>query len=83
VTWPPPPPKVQAIAAAKPKEKPKELTPAERRAQEVAAFQAQTKTQVSLLVGGGALVLLLGLVTPATSWRTSSSSCWRSSWASR
>ena len=66
VTWPPPPPKVQAIAAAKPKEKPKELTPAEKRAQEVAAFKAQTKTQVSLLVGGGALVLLLGLVTPAS-----------------
>jgi NAD(P) transhydrogenase subunit alpha len=66
VTWPPPPPKVQAIAAAKPKDKPKELTPAEKRAQEVATFQAQTKTQVSLLVGGGALVLLLGLVTPAS-----------------
>jgi NAD(P) transhydrogenase subunit alpha len=66
VTWPPPPPKVQAIAAAKPKEKPKELTPEERRAQEIAAFKAQTKTQVSLLVGGGALVLLLGLVTPAS-----------------
>jgi hypothetical protein len=32
VTWPPPPPKVQAIAAAKPKEKPKELTPEEKRA---------------------------------------------------
>jgi H+-translocating NAD(P) transhydrogenase subunit alpha len=61
VTWPPPPPKVQAIAAAKPKEKPKELTPAEKRAaQEVAAFRAQTKTQVTLLVGGGALVLLWG-----------------------
>jgi NAD(P) transhydrogenase subunit alpha len=66
VTWPPPPPKVQAIAAAKPKEKPKELTPAERRAQEVEAFRAQTRTQVGLLAGGGALVLLLGLVTPAS-----------------
>jgi NAD(P) transhydrogenase subunit alpha len=66
VTWPPPPQKEQAIAAAKPKEKPKELTPAERRAQEVAAFKAQTRTQVGLLLGGGALVLLLGLVTPAS-----------------
>jgi NAD(P) transhydrogenase subunit alpha len=66
VTWPPPPPKVQAIAAAKPKEKPKELTPEEKRAAEAAAFRAQTRTQVSLLVGGGALVLLLGLVTPAS-----------------
>ncbi|MCU0856015.1 MAG: proton-translocating transhydrogenase family protein, partial [Rhodobacteraceae bacterium] len=35
-------------------------------AQEVAAFKAQTKTQVGLLVGGGALVLLLGLFTPAS-----------------
>jgi hypothetical protein len=42
ITFPPPPPKVQAIAA-KPKEKPKELTPEEKRAQEVAAFKAQTK----------------------------------------
>jgi NAD(P) transhydrogenase subunit alpha len=66
VTWPPPPPKVQAIAAAKPKEKPKELTPEERRAQETAAFKAQTRTQVGMLLGGGALVLLLGLFTPAS-----------------
>src|SRR5690606_4328919 len=34
VTFPPPPPKVQAIAAAKPKEKAKELTLEEKRAQE-------------------------------------------------
>ena len=40
ITYPPPPPKVQAIAAAKPKEKPKELTPAEKRAQEAAAFRS-------------------------------------------
>ena len=42
VTYPPPPPKVQAISAAQPKEKPKELTPAEKRAREVAAFRSQT-----------------------------------------
>jgi NAD(P) transhydrogenase subunit alpha len=66
VTWPPPPPKVQAIAAAKPKEKVKEPTPEERRAAEAAAFKAQTRTQVGLLLGGGALVLLMGLVTPAS-----------------
>jgi H+-translocating NAD(P) transhydrogenase subunit alpha len=62
VTWPPPPPKVQAIAAAKPKEKPKELTPAEKRAQEVEAFKAQTRSQVTLLGVGAALVLGVGLV---------------------
>ncbi len=66
VTWPPPPPKVAAIAAAKPKEKAKELTPEERRAQEVAAFRAQTRNQVTLLAAGGALVLAVGLIAPAT-----------------
>jgi NAD(P) transhydrogenase subunit alpha len=55
---------VQAIAAAKPKEKVKELTPEERRAKETAAFKAQTKQQVILLGVGGLLVLAAGLVTP-------------------
>lgn len=66
VTWPPPPPKVAAIAAAKPKEKPKEPTPEERRAAETAAFRAQTRNQVGLLVVGGVLMLALGLVAPAS-----------------
>ncbi|MCE8516481.1 Re/Si-specific NAD(P)(+) transhydrogenase subunit alpha [Ruegeria pomeroyi] len=65
ITFPPPPPKVQAIAA-KSKEKPKELTPEEKRAQEVAAFKAQTKNQVTLLTVGGLLLLLVGLVAPAS-----------------
>ena len=65
VTFPPPPPKVQAIAA-KPKEKPKELTAEEKRANEVAAFKAQTRQQVTLLAVGGALILLVGLVAPAS-----------------
>ena len=66
ITYPPPPPKVQAIAAAKPKEKPKELTPEERRAQELALFRSQTGNQVGLLAAGGALTLLVGLVAPAS-----------------
>ena len=66
VTFPPPPPKIQAIAAQKPKEKPKELTPEERRAAEVAAFKAQTRSQVTLLGVGGALILLAGLFAPAS-----------------
>ena len=65
VTFPPPPPKVQAIAA-KPQEKAKELTPEEKRAQEVAAFKAQTKQQVTLLGVMAALILGVGLVAPAS-----------------
>ena len=34
ITWPPPPPKTQAIAAQPKKDKPKELTPEEKKAQE-------------------------------------------------
>ena len=66
ITFPPPPPKVQAIAAQKPKEKARELTPEEKRAQEVAAFRAQTRSQVTLLGVGGALMLLVGLYAPAS-----------------
>ncbi|MCY1666944.1 Re/Si-specific NAD(P)(+) transhydrogenase subunit alpha [Rhizobium sp. SL86] len=66
ITYPPPPPKIQAIAAAKPKEKVKELSPEEKRAAEAAAFKAQTKSQVTMLAVGGALILLAGLYAPAS-----------------
>ena len=66
ITYPPPPPKIQAIAAQKPKEKAKELSPEEKRAAEAAAFKAQTKSQVGMLAGGGLLLLLVGLVAPAS-----------------
>ena len=66
ITFPPPPPKVKAIAAAKPKEKARDLTPEEKRAQELAAFKAQTRQQVTLLAAGGALVLGVGLIAPAS-----------------
>ncbi|WP_375552796.1 Re/Si-specific NAD(P)(+) transhydrogenase subunit alpha [Rhodophyticola porphyridii] len=62
ITFPPPPPKVAAIAAAPRKEAAKELTPEEKRAQELAAFKAQTKRQVTLLAVGAALVLGVGLI---------------------
>ena len=65
ITFPPPPLKVQAIAA-KSQEKPKELTPEEKKAKEAAAFKAQTKSQVTLLAVGGALMLLAGLYAPAS-----------------
>ncbi len=66
ITWPPPPPKTQAIATQPKKEKPRELTPEEKRAQEIAAFKKETRNQVSLLSIGGALILLVGLVAPAS-----------------
>ncbi len=65
ITYPPPPPKVQAIAAV-PKDKPRELTAEEKRAQELADFQAQTRSQATLLAVGGAAILLAGLVAPAS-----------------
>jgi H+-translocating NAD(P) transhydrogenase subunit alpha len=66
ITYPPPPPKVRAIAAAKPKEKVREFTPEEKRAGEAAAFKAQTRTQVGLLVAGGLLIALVGAYAPAS-----------------
>ena len=66
VTWPPPPPKVQAIAAQPKKDKPKELTAEERRAQELMIFKAQTRQQITILAVGGLVMFLLGLVAPAS-----------------
>jgi len=66
VTFPPPPPKVKAIAAQKPKEKPKELTPEEKRAKEAEAFRQQTRSQVQLLAIGGILMLIVGAYAPAS-----------------
>jgi NAD(P) transhydrogenase subunit alpha len=65
ITFPPPPPKIAAIAA-KSKEKPKELTPEEKRAAEAAAFKAATKQQVGVLAIGTVLVLILGAYAPAS-----------------
>ncbi len=64
ITYPPPPPKIAAIAAQKPKEKVKEPTPEEKRATETAAFKAQTKSQLTLLAVGTALLLLVGAFAP-------------------
>ena len=65
VTFPPPAPKVQAIAA-KPKEKIPERTAEEIRADEIAAFKQTTKNQVMLLTIGGAALLAVGAYAPAS-----------------
>jgi NAD(P) transhydrogenase subunit alpha len=65
ITYPPPPPKVQAIATP-PKERIPEKTTEEIRADEIAAFKKQTKTQVILLAVGGALMFLVGSYAPAS-----------------
>jgi NAD(P) transhydrogenase subunit alpha len=65
VTFPPPPPKIQAIAA-KPKEKVPEKTAEEKRAEEVQVFKKQTQNQVALLAIGGALLFLVGSYAPAS-----------------
>jgi H+-translocating NAD(P) transhydrogenase subunit alpha len=64
ITFPPPPPKIAAIAAQKPKEKPKELSLEEKRAKESADFRAQTRSQFTLLGIGALLMLVVGLYAP-------------------
>lgn len=65
ITFPPPPPKVQAIAA-QPKVQVKELTPDEIKANEAADFKKQTRNQVTLLGIGAFLLLAVGTVAPAS-----------------
>ncbi|MFC6448215.1 Re/Si-specific NAD(P)(+) transhydrogenase subunit alpha [Shinella zoogloeoides] len=65
ITYPPPPPRIAAIAVQKPKEKVKEPTPEEKRAAETAAFKAETKSQLTLLAVGTALLLIVGAYTPS------------------
>jgi NAD(P) transhydrogenase subunit alpha len=66
VTFPPPPPKIAAIAAAKPKEKARELTVEEKRAREVTLFKTQTRNQVALLGVGTLAMLWIGAYAPAS-----------------
>jgi NAD(P) transhydrogenase subunit alpha len=64
VTWPPPPPKVPAIAAAPSTPKPRELSLEERRAQEALRFKGETRRHVALLAAGTVLLGLIGLYAP-------------------
>jgi H+-translocating NAD(P) transhydrogenase subunit alpha len=66
VTYPPPPPKVQAIAKQPAKKKAVEETPGAKAARELAEVRrAGNRTSVMLAVGG-ALLLLIGTVAPAS-----------------
>jgi NAD(P) transhydrogenase subunit alpha len=66
VTWPPPPPKIQAIARPPARPKARDLTPEEKREAEAAAFRSATRTQVGMLVAGGLLMLIIGAYAPAS-----------------
>jgi len=64
ITYPPPPPKIRAIAAQQPTEMPKALTATDKRALEAARFRRATRRQVGLLVLGGLFMLLVGAFAP-------------------
>lgn len=64
VTFPPPPPKVQAIAKQQPKAP--EKTPEELAAEEVAATRSAGRQQIALLGIGALLMLVIGKYAPAS-----------------
>lgn len=66
VTFPPPPPKTPAIAQKTSATERKELTPEEKREQELAAFAKATKSQIALIAVGAAFTLFLGYFAPAS-----------------
>jgi H+-translocating NAD(P) transhydrogenase subunit alpha len=66
ITFPPPPPKVKAIAAAKPKPKAIEETPEAKASRELAEVRKAGNQTSLMLLGGGALLLLIGTVAPAS-----------------
>jgi NAD(P) transhydrogenase subunit alpha len=65
ITWPPPPPKVQAIAKAAPKKSAVESAEA-RAARELAELRESGRRQTVLLAVGAALTLLIGSVAPVS-----------------
>ncbi len=64
ITFPPPPPKIQAIAKAAPKAP--EPTPEEIAAQELAAQRQAGIREISMLAGGTLLLMLIGAYAPAS-----------------
>jgi len=66
ITFPPPPPKVQAIAAQKPKAKAVEEAPEVKAARELALAKKTSTRTTALIVGGTLLTLLVGTVAPVS-----------------
>lgn len=64
ITFPPPPPKIQAIAA-KPKPTVPEKTPEELKAEEAAKLKKAGRQQIVMLLVGAVLMGLIGLYAPA------------------
>ncbi len=64
VTYPPPPPKVQAIAAKKPSVP--EKTPEELAAEEAAAVKRAGRNQIGLLAVGAVVMFFIGQYAPAS-----------------
>jgi len=64
ITWPPPAPKVKAIAAAKPKKKEPAETAEEKAKREAAALKASLNRTGWMLGIGGLLCLAVGTVAP-------------------
>jgi NAD(P) transhydrogenase subunit alpha len=65
ITYPPPPPKVQAIASKKPEKTPQK-TPEEIAADEAAAMARAGRQQTGLLIAGAALMAVIGAYAPAS-----------------
>ncbi|MFK7943197.1 MAG: Re/Si-specific NAD(P)(+) transhydrogenase subunit alpha [Paracoccaceae bacterium] len=65
ITWPPPPPKIAAIAA-QPKKKEVEETKEQKSAREQAELKRSLDQTAWMLAIGGALLLLVGTVAPAS-----------------
>jgi NAD(P) transhydrogenase subunit alpha len=66
ITFPPPPPKVQAIGKQTQSPPTPELTPEEKAAAEVAKERAIGRKQAGLLVLGGLFMLLIGAYAPSS-----------------
>jgi proton-translocating NAD(P)+ transhydrogenase subunit alpha len=66
ITFPPPPPKIQAIAKRAPTQPAVELSADEKRALELATFKKATRSQVGLLAIGALLMLIIGAYAPAS-----------------